>query len=46
MKKTKEHKRILRENRMWPLLWEVLWERTDRIVVHNRITGSVRVLDK
>ena len=46
MKKTKEHKRILRENRMWPLFWEVMWERKDRILVRSYITGEVRVLDK
>ena len=46
MKKTKEQKLLIRENRMWPIFWEVLWERSDRLVVCSRITGNVRVLDK
>ena len=46
MKKSKEHKQIIRKNRMRPMFWTVLWERKELLAVVNRITGEFRILDK
>lgn len=44
--KTPEQKRILRDNRMIPLLWYVAVDSKDHLTVVNRVTGEWRVLDK
>ena len=46
MKKTKGHTRILWKNRMWPLLWELISDHKDSLLVMNWLTGEFRVVDK
>lgn len=46
MKKTKQQKRIIRRNKMWPLFWEVLRDKKEWLLVWSRLTGEIRVLDK
>lgn len=46
MNKTKEQKKILRENKMIPIFWTVISDRDTHLLVVNTYTGEYRVLEK
>ena len=46
MKKTPEQKKLIRENKMIPLFWQVACDSKNHLLVVNTFTGEYRVLDK
>lgn len=46
MKKTEEQKKIIRDNKMIPLFWQVAHDSKNHLLVVNTFTGEYRVLDK
>lgn len=46
MKKTDEHKKLIRKNKMLPMFWTVITDKKSHLLVINTFTGEYRVLDK
>ena len=46
MKKTKEHRALMRRKHFCPLLWSVTRESPEYLIVYNRLTGRFAVLYK
>ena len=46
MKKTEDQKKIIRDNKMIPLFWQVANDSKKHLMVVNTFTGAYRVLDK
>ena len=46
MKKTAEQKKIIRDNNMIPLFWQVANDSKNHLLVVNTVTGEYRVLEK
>lgn len=46
VKKTKEQRQLIRDNKMCPMFWTVITERTTHLLVVNTLTGEYRVLEK
>lgn len=46
MKKTKEHKELIRDNKMIPLFWHLACDSKNHLLVVNIFTGEYRVLEK
>ena len=46
IKTTKAHRAVMRRKHFWPLLWAVIRESPEYLIVYNRLTGRFAVLYK
>lgn len=46
MKKTKIQKQIMRRHKLLPMVWTIINDRKDALLVMNWLTGEFRVLEK
>ena len=46
MKKTKDHKKLIRANKMRPQFWHVACDSENYLIVMNIFTGEHRALEK
>jgi hypothetical protein len=46
MKKTEDQKKLIRDNKMIPLFWNVVADKEKHMLIVNTFTGEYRVIEK